>query len=116
MQGYRSGGVGTMVSCRAMQKAEDLALYYFDGCPWCTRVQRALDHLGVQVEMRNILRDRKHQEDLVAARGRRTVPVLRIRHPDGRDEWMPESADIVAYLIRRFGADAKRSGSSAKSA
>lgn len=93
-----------------MRKPDDLALYYFDGCPWCMRVQRTLDRLGVQVEMRNTLRDRKHLDDLVAARGRRTVPVLRITHPDGRDEWLPESADIVEYLVRRFGEPARSAG------
>jgi glutaredoxin 2 len=38
----------------------------------------------------------------VEATGRRTVPVLRIEHDDGRVEWMPESADIVDYLRERF--------------
>jgi DNA segregation ATPase FtsK/SpoIIIE-like protein len=45
----------------------------------------------------------EHLRDLVEARGVKTVPVLRIRHPEGRDEWMPESADIVRYLDGRFG-------------
>lgn len=90
-----------MVSERIMRKAQDLALYYYDGCPWCGRVTRALDRLGVEVEMRNIIEDTEHRDDLLAARGRGTVPVLRITS-DGRDEWMPESADIVAYLERRF--------------
>lgn len=83
-------------------KAPDLALYYYEGCPWCSRVTRALRALGVEVEMRDILRDRRHMDDLVRARGRRTVPVLRIAKADGRDEWMPESADIVRYLVERF--------------
>lgn len=105
-----------MVSEQTMRKPDDLgpqsgpgrlALYYYDGCPYCTRVQRAIDRLGVSVEMRNILRDRSHQDALLAARGRRTVPVLRITHPDGRDEWMPESADIVDYLERRFATHAR---------
>jgi glutaredoxin 2 len=86
-----------------MHNPDDLALYYYDGCPWCMRVTSALDRLGVRVEMRNILSDAQHMRDLVEARGRRTVPVMRIRR-EGRDEWMPESADIVAYLEQRFGA------------
>ena len=85
-----------------MHNPDDLALYYSDGCFFCRRVMDALDQLGVRVEMRNIFDDRKHLEDLVAARGRRTVPVLRIRK-DGGDEWMPESADIIRYLRQRFG-------------
>jgi len=89
-----------------MHTPDDLSLYYYDGCPWCMRVLRALDRLGVRVERRNILEDPQHGRDLAAARGRRTVPVLRIQS-DGRDEWMPESADIVAYLERRFSSAAE---------
>ena len=91
-----------MVPARRMHNPDDLALYYSDGCFFCHRVRRALDELGVTVELRNIYGDRKHLDDLVAARGRRTVPVLRIRK-EGGDEWMPESADIVQYLRKRFG-------------
>ena len=74
-----------------------LALYYFDACPFCQMVLHAADAMKVDVELRNILQDRTHQSDLVAARGRATVPVLRIQDAD-RDEWLPESRDIVRYL------------------
>ncbi len=77
---------------------DTLALYYFDGCPFCVRVRRAIDALGVEVELRNIYEDPKHLEDLREARGRTTVPVLRINGTDGQERWMPESADIVRYL------------------
>jgi glutaredoxin len=83
----------------AEEPAKDqLALYYFNGCPFCLRVLRVLDHLGVEVELRNIHEDRQHLQDLLEARGRTTVPVLRIMTADGDDRWMPESADIVRYL------------------
>lgn len=85
-----------------MTRADDLALYHFDSCPYCQRVRRALARLGVEVELRSIDESPEHYEALMAARGRGTVPVLRIRKEEG-DEWMPESADIVAYLERRFG-------------
>ncbi len=84
-------------------RAPDLALYHYDSCPFCFRVRRALSRLGVEVELRNIHQSPEHLRDLVEARGVKTVPVLRIRHPEGRDEWMPESADIVRYLDGRFG-------------
>jgi glutathione S-transferase len=82
-------------------KAGDLALYHYDTCGYCARVRWVLEQLGVEVELRDVLEDPQHMEDLVAARGRRTVPVLRIAK-DGGDEWMPESRDIIAYLERRF--------------
>lgn len=99
---WRASGQSTMVPGRAMHNPGDLALYYYDGCPYCERVRRALRDLEVEVEMRNVLHDKQHLADLVAARGRRTVPVLRIRK-EGGDEWMPESRDIVRYLNERFG-------------
>jgi len=82
---------------------DHLALYYFDGCPFCVRVLRAIDTLRLDVELRNIYEDRQHFDDLRAARGRTTVPVLRITSSDGKDRWMPESADIVRYLQATYG-------------
>jgi glutathione S-transferase len=83
--------------------APDLSLYMFPGCPYCARVERALDAYGVEVERRDVHGPGDHMLDLVAARGRKTVPVLRIDAPDGTSRWLPESADIVDYLADRFG-------------
>jgi glutaredoxin len=88
----------------AEEPAKDrLSLYYFDGCPFCVRVLRAIDALGIEVEHRNIYADAGHLADLREARGRATVPVLRITSPDGDDRWMPESADIIRYLQATYG-------------
>ena len=57
----------------------------------------------LDVELRNIYDDRQHFDELRAARGRTTVPVLRITSSDGEDRWMPESADIVRYLQATYG-------------
>jgi len=77
---------------------DGLALYHYDGCLYCARVRSAMRALGVEIELRNIHQDAQHLADLTEARGRTTVPVLRIG-----DEWMGESADIVQYLADRFG-------------
>ena len=77
---------------------DELALYHFNGCPFCAIATAAIDRLGVDVELRDILADPKYRDELVAARGRVTVPVLRITSPDGEARWMPESRDIVRYL------------------
>ena len=88
----------------AEKPAEDrLALYYFDGCPFCVRVLRAIDTLRLDVELRNIYEDRDYLDELRAVRGRTTVPVLRITSANGEDRWMPESADIVRYLQATYG-------------
>ena len=80
-----------------------LALYYFDGCPFCVRVLRVIDALGIEVELRNIYREPEHLAALREARGRTTVPVMRITSADGEERWMPESADIVRYLQATYG-------------
>lgn len=82
---------------------DHLALYYFDGCPFCVRVLRAIDTLRLDVELRNIYENRDYLNELRAARGRATVPVLRITSANGEDRWMPESADIVRYLQATYG-------------
>ena len=79
--------------------AEDtLALYHFDSCPFCQMVRSAIDDLGLEVELRDVFENASYRDELVEARGRPTVPVLRITSPDGEDRWMPESRDIVHYL------------------
>jgi len=84
--------------------AEDkLALYYIDGCPFCSMVRSAIDQLGLDVELRDIFQDSQHRDDLVQVRGRATVPVMRITSPDGEERWMPESRDIVSYLQQTYG-------------
>ena len=77
---------------------DKLALYHFDGCPFCAVARTAIDRLGVDVELRDIFADQKYRDELIGARGRATVPVLRITSPDGEERWMPESRDIVRYL------------------
>ncbi len=84
-----------------MTRVDDLALYHFESCPYCRRVRDALRRLQIEIELRDIQLDPRHRQELIAARGRPTVPVLRLRSPEG-DRWMPESADIVRYLEERF--------------
>lgn len=84
----------------------ELALYKYDYCGFCQRVLRALrDMPHVQVELRDTLKDRQHQRDLVQATGMTQVPCLFV---DGVP--FHESADIVewlqAYAIRG-GAEAQ---------
>jgi len=83
--------------------SDTLSLYYFKPCPYCFRVLRALKKLGVEFEKRDIHADPRYQADLIAARGRKTVPVLRINSSDGEERWLPESRDIVRYLKSTYG-------------
>ena len=84
---------------RSPSPAKDkLVLYYSRTCPFCAIVTSAIDRLGLDVELREIFEGPEHRNELVEARGRATVPVLRITSSDGEERWMPESRDIVRYL------------------
>lgn len=80
--------------------APKLSLYHRSFCLFCSRVTRAVKQLGLDVEGKNIWRDQQALHDLQSATGRTTVPVLRIESADGETTWLPESSDIIAYLIK----------------
>lgn len=71
----------------------ELVLYKYDTCPYCVRVMRAVDRLGLEVAYRDTRRDAGAREELFEKTGRTQVPCLFI---DG--EPLFESADIVAWL------------------
>ena len=85
--------------------AVNLALYKYDSCGYCARVIRTIEALDMEdeVEMRDVLMDPDNRQDLFDARGRGTVPVLRIEDEEGNVQWMGESREIVAWLEARFG-------------
>ena len=84
-------------------RLERHSIYGYPQCPYCARVLRAVDALGLEVEFRNIHEVPEHQRELVEATGRTTVPVLRIESKSGEARWIPESTDIVAYLEEAAG-------------
>jgi len=87
----------------ADERAARLALYHYDSCPYCAYVRRAIKKLSLPIQLRNIHKDPRHLEALVAGGGRRTVPCLRIEQEDGEVEWMYESEHIKDYLVEQFG-------------
>jgi len=92
---------------RVDAETADLALYHYDSCMYCARVRKAIGALGLSIELRNVMTDREHYRDLLANGGSTTVPCLRIGKDDpAADRWMYESADIVRYLVERFGSAA----------
>lgn len=76
-----------------------LDLYYYDSCPYCQKVLRAMRKLGIEneIQLKNILVSNEAARTLVAVGGKRQVPCLFI---DGVP--MYESDDIVAWLTREF--------------
>jgi glutathione S-transferase len=75
-----------------------LSLYHRPSCSYCVQVRLAAERMGISLELRDIRQEPRWREELVAARGRATVPVLRIDHADGTTSWLPESLDIIRYL------------------
>ncbi len=78
---------------------KQLDLYYYDACPYCQKVLRAMRRLGIEdaITLKNILTNQQYANTLVQVGGKRQVPCLFI---DGQP--MYESDDIVAYLAREF--------------
>ncbi len=58
--------------------------------------------LGVTLEMRDIDHDAGRRQELSAGGGKAQVPCLRIEDEPNQISWLYESADIAAYLSRRF--------------
>ncbi len=78
-----------------------LCLYQYRACPYCMIVRRAIERLGLRVELRDIRRNPHDREELISCGGRQMVPCLRIEEGD-EVLWMYESRDIIRYLQARF--------------
>ncbi|MGB1092429.1 MAG: glutaredoxin family protein [Oceanobacter sp.] len=74
------------------------SLYYYDMCPFCQMVLRSLPAIKVEVERRNVLKNPAFRQQQQLATGRTTVPCLLIEDEEGKETWMYESTDILAYL------------------
>jgi len=83
-------------------KTDQLSLYQFPSCPFCQRVFEAIKRLDLDIELRDTRATAAYREELLAGTGRTMVPCLRIDEAQG-PRWLPESADIIAFLEREFG-------------
>lgn len=98
-----SGTDGAATRGAGEEKSEELVLYGYPQCPFCARVLGVIRQLELDIPLRNTMQDPARREEVIGALGRGTVPVLRIEDVAGEVEWMPESADIIRYLVERFG-------------
>ena len=87
-----------------------ITLYRLQACPFCERVVRTLDDLGLGYRSRFV--EPMHSERDVVKRltGKRTVPAI-VDEETGVT--MSESANIVAYLERTYGQEATESAGEA---
>ncbi|MDS0260145.1 glutathione S-transferase N-terminal domain-containing protein [Haloarcula sp. S1CR25-12] len=79
-----------------------ITLYRLQACPFCERVVRVLEELGLDYRSRFV--EPMHSERDVVKRltGKRTVPAI---VDEGTGVTMSESANIVAYLERTYGSE-----------
>jgi glutathione S-transferase len=73
-----------------------LELYRLPGCPYCAKVERKLDELGLEYESHNVLPFKFLRFGVRSVSGQSGVPVL--VDPEHDVEGMAESDEIVAYL------------------
>jgi len=83
-----------------MKREPSLLLYRLHGCPYCERVVRTLQTLGLEYESRFVPGEHSRRNAVKRVSGGRSVPVLVDRD---RGVTMAESANIVDYLDRAYG-------------
>lgn len=88
---------------RVDQACQNLALYQFRSCPFSITVRREITRLNLNIEVRDAQLDPEHRQALREGGGKVQVPCLLIVDPDGPDQWLYESRDIIAWLRQRFG-------------
>lgn len=89
------------------KNVKDLSLYHFHTCPFCAYTRRAIDTMGLDIELKDINQNRQFRQELVSGGGSPQVPCLRIETKDGGTQWLYESGDIVQYLNKYQSQAAK---------
>ena len=87
-----------------------ITFYRLQACPYCERVTRTLDELGLEYRSRFV--EPLHSKRNVVKRisGKRSVPAI-VDH--GTGVTMSESANIVEYLERTYGDGEGETGGAA---
>ena len=84
------------------EQTRHMALYQFKTCPFCIKVRREIRRLSLNIELRDAQHDEQNRAALLQGGGSLQVPCLRITDEQGNSQWMYESAEINAYLHKRF--------------
>lgn len=80
----------------------NLTLYVRTGCPFCAKVLRTGEELGIPFNLKNVA-DPGVADELIASGGKLQMPYL-VDEDAGVE--MYESDDIIAYLREHYGAKA----------
>ncbi|MEF8827045.1 MAG: glutathione S-transferase N-terminal domain-containing protein, partial [Halapricum sp.] len=79
----------------------NLELYELPGCPYCAKVTKKLDELGLEYVSHEVPSSHSKRTEVKEISGQTGVPVL--VDPDNGIDAMPESSDIVEYLEETYG-------------
>ncbi|PSQ36482.1 glutaredoxin [Halobacteriales archaeon QS_9_70_65] len=77
-----------------------ITVYRLQACPFCERVVRTLEELGLDYRSRFVEARHSRRDVVKRLTGARTVPAL---VDDDTGVTMSESANIVAYLEETYG-------------
>ena len=80
--------------------SEKLILYRHVGCPYCERVIRVTEELGIDVHSRFVVPAHSERGHVKHVSGTRSVPVL---IDEEKSVTMNESANIIEYLNHTRG-------------
>jgi glutathione S-transferase len=78
----------------------DITLYRLQACPFCERVVRTLDELGLAYRSRFVEPMHSRRDAVKRLTGARTVPAI---VDETRGVTMSESGNIVDYLESTYG-------------
>ncbi len=81
----------------AQSALEGHTLYQLNACPFCIKTRRAMHRLNINLEIRDIGKDKNFRNELKAGGGKVQVPCLRIEG-NNDTQWMYESDTIIQYL------------------
>ena len=81
----------------ATQEKTEIKLYTGDYCPYCLRVKKELERLGLDYEVINA--DADGRVEVVRLSGQRKIPILTIG-----DEVLADSTHIIRELRKRYAS------------
>lgn len=76
---------------------DNITLYHMTYCPYCVRVRRAANKLGIELNLIDINDHPEARGMLLQERQRATVPVIEYT-VNGQRQLMGESKDIINYF------------------
>ena len=97
-------GWGSRCRVETSRTLKPLTLYNMEGSPYCRKVREALSELDLEHIVRNVPKGSPKRAELAKLGGEVQVPYL---IDPNTHKSMYESDDIVAYLEKQYGPDAR---------